>query len=113
MSTTHTRVTIGTKPMDAIVAEFAAAIGVKPEARPPDDRPGWIEAGLLMRKLGLNKGRFKRHMDRLRKQGRAIAGFGTRLDKSGKLSGTRYHMLIAPHPAQIAPKETKRARGGA
>ncbi len=91
MSTTHTRVTIGTKTLDTIVAEFAADLVEPRTPRPPDDRPGWIEASELMRQLKLSRGQFERFIYPRTKAGLYEYGRGTKIDSRGVLNVAFYY----------------------
>jgi len=110
MSTTHTRVTIGTKPLDAIVAEFAATIAFRVERRP--DGPGWIEGTELAKALKMNRWAFGRVMREGVRAGKYERACGSKMRANGQATGT-YYYRIAPDVAQVAPKQKQRATGGA
>lgn len=94
MSTTHTRVTIGTKPAAAIIAEFRATLPV-PKPQPPAGR-GWVEASCLRAALGYNAGKFKRLVLNRTKTGAWERATGTKIDRRGNLCGAYYYRVIKP-----------------
>lgn len=100
MSTTHTRVTIGTKPAAAIIAEFQATL---PEFTPqPPAGKGWVEAAELRAALNRTESKFKRLVcDRIR-AGAWERATGTKLNKNGKLCGAFYYRVVKP--CKPAPK---------
>jgi len=109
MSIKHTSTTIGTKPLAAIVAEFAATITYRVERKP--DGPGWIEGSELAKALKMNRWAFGDAMRAGVAAGKYERASGSKMRANGQATGTMYYR-IKPHPAQIAPKETKRAKGG-
>lgn len=94
MSTTHTRVTIGTKPAAAIIAEFQATM---PEFTPqPPAGTGWVEASELRAALNLTESKFKRLAFERMRAGVWERDTGTKLNKNGKLCGAFYYRVIKP-----------------
>ena len=98
--TTHTRVTIGTKPAAAIIAEFKATL---PEFEPqPPAGSGWVEACELRSALGLTESKFKRLVLNRTHAGAWERDTGTKLNKNGKLCGAFYYRVKPCKPARKA-----------
>jgi hypothetical protein len=91
MSTHTTKVTIGTKPLAAIVAEFAADVAKGPKPQPPDARPGWVEYSVLLKELNMSAGQFERHFYPRVRSGEYESGRGTKIGKLGTLCVTSYY----------------------
>lgn len=115
MSIKHTSTRVGTKPLEAIVAEFAADLKTKAAPRPPDDRPGWIESRVLMQQLNMTRSSFERFIYPRKKAGLYELGRGTVIDSRGVLNVGFYYRRAdnAPKVAQIAPLAPKPAKRGA
>ena len=95
MSAHSTRVTIGSKPAEALAAEYAAdfkASNFQPTF--PDDKPGWNEASALRIKSGLSRSTFNRKAIDLVTAGVYERGPGTKISVNGKPSATFYYRRL-------------------
>ena len=92
----HTRTTIGTKPLAAIVAEFAASFPAYKENVPAG--PGWVEATALTKALKISRWTFARRMREGIAAGKYECAIGSKMRAGGKASGTRYYRIKPKRP---------------
>lgn len=99
--TTHTRVTIGTKPAAAIIAEFKATLPVFHAGKP--DGAGWLESVELMTALGIGRSTFQRAAHKNVAAGIWERKIGSKLGANGRPAGAYYYRVIKPcKPARKA-----------
>jgi hypothetical protein len=113
MNTHTTRITIGTKPAEAIAAEYAADFKTNDwKPRPPNDKPGWIESTDLRERLGLNVYAFKTRAHQLVTAKLYEMDFGTKIGANGKPCRSVYYRRVAATPALHEDKARRLARRG-
>lgn len=110
MSIKHTSTTVGTKSLEAIVAEFRATIPDVPINKPAG--PGWIEVNELRAKLGMGETAFSQLAKKQVDAGVWLRVIGTKLGRTGIMRSTTYYH-VASNVAQIAPLAPKPAKRGA
>lgn len=97
MSVKLSKTTIGTKSLEAIVAEFRATVRLRAESKPSG--PGWIEATELCGALKMNRWAFGAAMRAGVKAGRYERAIGSKMRPSGQATGT-YYYRVKPRTAK-------------
>ncbi len=87
----HTRTTIGTKPLDAIVAEFRATIPATLPSKPSG--LGWLEATELRAKLQMGETAFSQLAKRQVDAGTWDRVTGTKPGRDGVMRSTMYYRV--------------------
>lgn len=96
MSTHMSRVTIGTKPLESLIAEFKATLP-KPKPTSPTGA-GWLEAAALRLALGVNEAKFKRIVLENLRNGTWERATGTKINCNGVLCGAFFYRVNKAKP---------------
>jgi len=91
MSIKHTRTTIGTKPLAAIVAEFRATLPPEKPSKP--EGPGWIEVLELRKRLGMGETKFSQTAKAKVDSGEWQREIGTKMGRTGVMRSTTYYRV--------------------